>query len=635
VDSFQASLQSLPNKNWDELSLGYSFLITSVIERLIDAMLAEPPLFGLEKNRLVERTFQKDFPFSEFPDRSDIGKVIRNLSSLYRELLSVRTISELREKIKPVQTTLIPVLVRWNDSFLFLSKSHNGFNRNKISSVFAEMLMRDYYHDIAYVSVALNHTFNRAKLYQPRFHELPIFIQSQSFFEGFKLGVSYLWNCLLGSEATKFSFVSALLNARSWNEFYDFYPAVNNFLKKEEEKLLTISFSAPRRPTFKSLAEIPRPKSGKSLTLMDRLDERFERFEVRIVSEMYTAKVATGLWEVILGALEFRNEDVRMIRFIHPERSGGNTYSYAVFIYAPIRMGDESEWWLFFDFCDDYSDRGESAFIPIEALIANNKRIHVTNFAINPMDLLRYVQTYPDFSKSIMDPLMRDFNNLSTLSGLRIMLATNEAELGATKGFMLELLATNLLMRMGYSTKWRFKKSFIGKEIDILALGTNQQKESEVIIVECSTILSLKLAHEVHEKVALVQSRLDEIKTIFGKELPTATRVKGWLVTSSFLKLGTVTIPEDVELLDWQKIIVLSNSINFEIPDGVREVLTAPHFDPSFILRPSSLISGITAPPAGEDEKPKGIQLVADRFVVPRKWSKLRLRKPARTGSHN
>jgi hypothetical protein len=47
--------------------------------------------------------------------------------------------------------------------------------------------------DRAHVQVALNNTFHRGKRFEHQFAQLPIRIGSQRFFEGFKLGMCYLW----------------------------------------------------------------------------------------------------------------------------------------------------------------------------------------------------------------------------------------------------------------------------------------------------------------------------------------------------------------------------------------------------------------------------------------------------------
>lgn len=619
LDHYTSNLSLL--KDPDKLTLGYSFLITSAIERLIDAILVEPAFFGLKENKLVERAFQKDVPLDEFPNRSDIGKIVRHLAFFYKELLSVRTVADLRVKTERIRSDLLPILIQWENCFHFSADTESNVDLSEILKVFAAMYIRDNYHDIAFVNIALNHTFNRAKQYQPRFHELPVNMQSQKFFDGFKLGVSYLWYRILGPEGDKLSFMTLLSSAKTWDEFYECHPIVNQVVKASEDSLLALSYFIEGAPNFKGLVRAPAREKKVNHNLMDRLDERFQRFDVRLVSEMYTAKVATGLMQTLLGILQFRSEKARVIRFVHPEQNGRNRYSYAVFVHIPIMAGDESEWWLFFDFCDDYSERGLSGFLPVENMIRNNKRIEVTSFKIMAGELMQYVFTKPDFSKSIMDPLMREFNNLGTLSGLRILLAGDRAELGVAKGFLLELLAINTLTRMGYQTKWRFSRSFIGKEIDVLAFKLNEAGEGELIIAECSTIFSPALIREVKEKLELVKSRLDDILKVFPKVTATKINARGWLVTSDPVNFDISRVPADILVQDWGKIVDLCNSSSLEIPAGVKEVLTSVHFPPAFVIRPSSIQSVSSPPPLPKGEKPRILYLVADKFMPPKKWS--------------
>ncbi len=614
----------------DQLSLGYSFLIASILERLIDALLLDPSLFGVKMNKLVERSFQKDVPFSEFPDRSSIGKMIRNLAYLYRELLPVRTLSDLSANVRPIRKYLLPELTQWSKDFEFSNRDGAEIPIGQIQRDLSSIFLLYSIHETKYVNVALNHTFHRGKRYDPQYHDLPVYIRSQRFFEGFKFGLSYLWHSLLGEEAARLRFMTKLLRAKDWDEYYLVYPVVKNeIVEQAEHRVDDLRYAvAGNEPTLQWLKCAKPIGIYRRNGIMDRLDEKFAKHEVRIVSEKYTPKVASGLIISLLGSMEFYPDKTRLVRFVHPESDGRNRYSYAMFVSVPIVAGDESEWWLFFDFCDDYSPRGLTAFRPIESFIQYRKsRLEVSTFQIKAGKLLQYVHTYPDFSKSIMNPMIREFNNLGTLSGLRLLLVSNRIEKYFARGLVLELVVHALVTRLGYNSKWRFKRAILGKELDILAFKEEESGESEFLVVECSTEYSPNLLNEIESKLRLVESKSDDLVKVFAGKSHGHLRVSGWLVTTARIDLENTRIPPNIMILDWPRLSKLCRMKGINTPSGLEELLTKQEFPPPFVLNPSSILFGTTPPPTeeaeGEATPRKQVTILADGFLLPEKWFKL------------
>ncbi|MHB1868020.1 MAG: hypothetical protein ACYCPP_03645 [Nitrososphaerales archaeon] len=639
VEAFGNYLKRIKVSKNDKLSLGYSFLIASIIERLIDAVLFDPLLFGVKQNKLVQRSHQKDVPYSEFPDKSNIGKMILNLSNLYRGLLPVRTFSGLRSSVKPIREFLVPELVQWGKNFEFHNRHGEKIPFVQAQRDLSAIFLLYNMHDVKYVKVALNHTFHRGKRYEPQFHELPVTISSQRFFDGFKLGLMYLWQTLLGEEA-KSGFMTEVLGAKDWNEYYLAFPVVKaQVVEQAERRVDELAYAVSHRQAFHWLKRTPSKDGRRRTDFMDKLDEAFAKYEVRIVSEKYTAKVASGLIMALLGAMEFYPDSTRVIKLIHSESKGRNRYSYAVFINVPIALGDESEWWLFFDFCDDYSPRGLSAFRPIESFIqAHLARLKISTIRIKAGQLLVYVQTYPDFSKSIMDPMMREFNNLGTLSGLRLLLVGDRMEKSFAKGIILELLTYSLLTRLGYNARWRFKQAILGKEIDVLAFRETDSGENELLVIECSTVYSPELLWEIESKMQLVQSKMDDLIKIFEPKSRGRAKVSGWLVTTSKIDLTDERTSSNIRIQDWGRLTKLCKEMGIDIPRGLDDLLRKEEFPPQFVLNPSSIISGSIPPPSGkvgeERQSQNIVPILADGFLPPRTWSKILSRNKMNNDSH-
>jgi hypothetical protein len=630
IGAFESYLRNKKVTKYDQLSLGYAFLVASTLERLIDAILLSPALFGVGWNELAHRSHQTDVSFDEFPARSDIGRMIIHLAALYRELLPVRTVSDLRKRTENIRKLLLPELIRWKDRFDFQGASNRlELSRFQVERDLGAIYLLYFVHDTKYVKVALNHTFHRGERYEPQFHDLPLRIGSQQFFDGFRVGVAYLWYKLLGETTENYKFMTVLSDAKNWDEFYLVYPIVGNeIVAQAEQRISALTYTTMAdESAFEWLRSKRLAMGRRRMGIMDRLEDRFVRYEVRIVSEKYTAKAASGFLLALLGAMEFRPEKARVIKFVHSEPNNRSRYSYAILVRVPILAGDDSEWWLFFDFCDDYSPRGLSAYRPIESFMRDhNARLETSTFKVKAGQLLQYVHTHPDFSKSTMSPLTRDFNNLGTLSGLRLLLAASRAEKDFARGLVIELLTYSLASKNGYNAKWRFKRAFLGKEIDVLGFKYLGEGKGEWLVVECSTEFSPSLLEEVAMKMRLVESKTTELYDAFEVKRPLESRVTGWLVTTEKNELGGVTHPSSVSIFGWNRLAKSCRESGIEIPPGLRELLTKEEFPPGFVINPSSVGLGTTPPPsnqtAGEPALNIGLQILADGFILPEKWKK-------------
>ena len=624
LDSFSVYLENVAkNPMDDDLSLGYGFLVALVLERLIDSFLLDPSLFGLQWNELVNRAHQTDTPFSEFPDKSDVGKVVRNLARMYRALLPVRTFHELRDVLIPVSKGLMPELLEWSEKHRFERGKDGDKDSERARDNLTIAFLSFVAQDLAYVHVALNNTFHRGRHFEPQFSRLPTMIGPQRFFDGFKLGMCYLWSSFLGLD-TSSPMTRALMAAKDWDQYYLVFPLIRaraGDVAEERVSDVTSVIISPGK-LFGKLRSSPAPRTGVKSRL-DRIDEIFRKYEVRLVGETYTAEIATGFLTSLIGAMTYYPDRVRLFRFVHPSPAeGGNRYSYAIFHWVPVIMGDQSRWWLYFNFCDDYSPRGTSALGPIESFIQKHEsRLELSTFRVGSIELLTYVMTRPDWSKSVMDQMTREHNNLGTLSGLRLLLANDRVEKGFAKGLVLELLAMTMAKGMGYDTRWRVKA--LGKEFDVLAHRSSSKEGDEFLVIECSTQFLPTDLDELEGKVRLVKSNSGLLRRSFIKRFPKSTNVHGWLVTTDSGYPRKTKHSKEIKVVDWDAIEKYFLGTKIGIPASLEELLTKREFGPYDILEPQSVISGVTPPPSGKGEGSRGPVMLLDGLRLSKKWPEI------------
>jgi len=604
----------------DDLSLGYSFLVTLVLERLIDAVLLDPSMFGLRWNELVNRSHQRDVPFSQFPDKSNLGRAVRSLTTQYREFLSVRTLAELKEKANRLRRGLLRPLLQWSERIEFFQAQDGAkLDTPQVRDELAMMFLLNFVQDIPYVVAAHNNTFQRGRWFEPQFQPqpLPTELLSQRFFDGFKFGASYLWHSILGEKAEEL-FTRRILSAKDWEQYYFVHPVIRRVLTDEVyERIEKIGSIGKRsRPAFQGLKR--ESASNVEKDYLDRLDEIFRMYDVRLVGETFTARIGSSFLASLIGAMTYHRGKLRVLRFVHPEAPGLNKYSYAIFSWVPIAIGDQSEWLLFFNFCDDHSPRGLSAFEPIESFLRRHQaRLQVLTFRFTSLQLLNYAMTRPD-SKSLMSPLVKEHNNLGSVAGLRRILAADRLEKGFARGIILELLMMLVVTKLGYEARWRVET--FGREIDVLGLKVSSSGQSELLIVECSTQYLPTDLEELRQKLVLSRSNTEKLLERFGVKDSKPPKIKGWLITTDRNYPSGAAESEQISVISWESLKNQLKKHGIGLPAGLEEHLMREEFPPRYILDPDSVISGATPPPSEDGSPPKGRIIMHDGLLLPKNW---------------
>ena len=340
IDAFEKYVRDNVKKPLqDDLSLGYSFLVTLVFERLIDEVLLDPSMFGFRWNELVHRAHYTDVPFSRFPDKSNIGRAVRSLSSQYREFLPVRTIADLKDKATRARSTALPQLLSWNrDIEFFQGRDEVKLETARVREELAALFLTNFVQDLPYVIGAHNNTFQQGRWFEPQFQPEPLKteIRSQRFFEGFRLGAAYLWQAAAG-ERPEDLITRKILSATGWEDYYQgVYPVIRREVADEAydhvETISSIEISS--KPAFQGLKRTASP--GVEKDYLDRLGEIFRLWDVRLVGETFTARIASNFLAYLIGAMTYYSDKVRVIRFVHPESPNQNRYSYAIFSWVPV-----------------------------------------------------------------------------------------------------------------------------------------------------------------------------------------------------------------------------------------------------------------------------------------------------------
>ena len=621
LDSFEAYVREIAKEQLkDELSLGYSFLIALALERLIDEVLLNPSMFGLRWNELVHRAHQRDVPFTRFPDKSNVGKAVRQLTAQYREFLPVRTVSDLKAKAARARAVLLPQLVRWSESAdFFQGQDAVKLEAPRVRDELAMQFLVSFVQDVPYIVIAFNNTFQRGRWFEPQFELFRTEIQSQKLFDGFKLGVSYLWYSIVGAK-TEEQFARKMRAAKDWEEYYLAYPFIRQDFSDEvyDRIQLITAIEIDPSPPFAGLKTESSHVTERDY--LDRLDDIFRMYDVRLVGETFTARIASNFLAHLIGAMTYYPDRVKVIRFIHPVAPAQNRYSYAVFSWVPVALGDQSEWLLFFTFCDDYSPRGLSAFRPIEAFIRiHQDRLQISTFRFTSQQLLNYVMTRPDWSESKMSPLMREHNNLGTVAGLRRMVAADRDEKGFARGIILESLMMLVLSKLGYEVRWSVLA--FGKEMDVIGLRV-KSGQSELLIVECSTQFLSKDLEELREKIRLANSDTTKLLGRFPRVSSTPV-VKGWLVTTDKNSPDGVSKSEPISIISWESLKSVLKRVHVDLPSNLEEFLTKEELPARYILDPDSIISGTTPPPSPKGGPPKGTIMLHDGLLLPKNWNEI------------
>ncbi|HEV2138929.1 MAG TPA: hypothetical protein VGR53_08805 [Nitrososphaerales archaeon] len=543
------------------LALGFSFASCLALQRLIQAILDRPAVFGAGYDETVERAFQSDVSFLEMPTGSAQGRIIVKIARYYRPLLAIRSFEGIEAAINPVRSQLLPALHELSEKYdvspkfseLFVAPS-DAFRHTALVGLHL------FYHDVKMVKVAFNATFGRSEDSWAQMIRLPEVIDKrQKFFEGYKLSVGYLWRALLGGEANRHPSIAKMLESTSWKEFNSCYKVIQSDIIDPIENDVDVFGGSPvfivkSKVDEEFLERLSKDQGGDSIVQEysdeEKLDRIFLGYPVRLVDHDTTASNTSGLIIALSGACSVTKAKVKVRRFVH-----GHHFSYALLIPASSNVADYSTWWLFYDFCSDDSGMGSAGYNEVEKRLQRlSDRLEVEEHRVNNLVLRDYSESHSEMAQFEADEPDFDPNDLGSIMGrkysqsFRKRLQSSREEIGKLKGTTLELIVAVLMSRSGYRIAWGFQNSAIlgDSEIDLLALRS-ESGVTEMVVMECTTAFDKTLLSETGKKMGKVaNSMLDVAKQLHWTVNPESSTVKGLIVTTDPEKVPGNPLPSNM-----------------------------------------------------------------------------------------
>ena len=531
----------------EDLAIGYGFLVTLIISHLIEKIIHHNRVLDLKDDPVLQRAFQGSIPFYRMPHHTALGKFVRNLVELYTPLLGIQSWKKIRKSLEGIKKLLLNPLEKSFSEAIDLSpeiRSRKGLSKHRVLELTALSFMHIYCHDLKFIKIAYNNTYKKCEFLMVQKREIPSTINKQKLFEGYKLGIEYLWYCFLGNGCKKFRSLNKINKSKNWEEFDMIFEVINQEIIHPFKKRHGTDYVEGRN--FVKKKKIPTEffnKLTKSLirhrdyrpSTEEILDERFMWYPVKLVDSELSASCTVGFITALMGNLNLKDKTY-VIKFIHPDEAG-NTYSFAILIEAPSIIADYSRWWVFLDFCSDFSGTGGYCYSEICRFLEMNKdRIDLSEVEVESENLENYVKDryYLELKKALSD--LQKFKDRA-------------------KGKLLELFVAQIFSKQGYEIYW--SKKILGKEFDIIAAKLGQ-KEIDLLIIECSTTYPAKkageIAEEIKNKMKIINSNFNEVSKKLGLKINPRSKIKitGLYVTTQ--KRKEKKLDKDIFIIDCEEL---------------------------------------------------------------------------------
>ena len=481
LDKFKNFLKDFHNKKMDsDVFRGYLFLIKTVQRCILESSLYLDFL-DFEKDLTWEFAISYT-TIDKVTSTCEMARFFRNLYLIFRKCWKSKDESELKGSI--------------NNARSVISLINNIFTNDLVVSgenIKLEELVKRVTMEIVFVYLNdLQRGTPNGYSCHLLDNDIPGNINDN--FEGYKLGLQYLWFVLLGDDFSK-SCVFKMYESKNWSEL-DFYfgllqdELIDSLRAKAKKSFLSedlfLLHTTPRTSLFSSfLVDTKLPKLSKKEALEEQL--WWQRVTTSYPSGIFTqtasfAITLTGLLN--LGFLGPKGK-LPVIRFRHTESKehNHNRYSYAVYLGSKIGWYNPSGWVLFVDCGTDFSGRVGYEYAQAESVIKENeKKILLKEIVIGMDELLEILGITSWFEKEKLTKKIGDLNSILIYD----------------TGLLLESLAYAYLQRKGYIIKhWRFPID--DKEIDLVV-----EKDGITYLVECQNTM-----HRNEEKV---REFIDEIK---------------------------------------------------------------------------------------------------------------------------
>lgn len=474
---------------------GFKFAVNVALHQLAVQIIDRPDLVGVRPSRNLIEAYhyanrEKGSVF-RLSNKTSHGILLHNLQTLRRNVLKAKDWKSLKSVLISVSNFADLFYSIFSGCYIAVSedkpKKRFDHPRTILRAKLPKVLLI-FFNDGNKLSRAFFETYRLgASRWSLKKHKrplgkdfweheipLPITMEKNLFFEGFKFANLVLWYSILGESAFSkyYAIFSVVQKARGWSEFDAAFGALNDKIvgplersNKADSFYLCKKGKVPTALSRKLIVPMTMRKSKRRLDL----DTVFKYRPARVVS----FEGSSGAWN-FAGVLEglvsvhikgIMKDKVEVIEFAH-RAGGGKNYSYAVLMPCSSELADYSRWWIFYDCATDYSGAGGFNYKLAHSFIERYKDyISFRKYKVGRNDFLNYLKS--DYVKFIEEEcrFATDVNQLM-------------------RGALLELLVAFYFSKKCSDVRVRYNSICLGKQLDVVAIEKTRDR-TIVHVVEC------------------------------------------------------------------------------------------------------------------------------------------------------
>ncbi|MCD6092469.1 MAG: hypothetical protein J7J38_00420 [Candidatus Aenigmarchaeota archaeon] len=532
-------------KNDQNLFEGFKFLLDVCIRKFIDSIIMDSSL-DIKEDFTFFRARFVGIPIEDIPNTCDKVVLLKNLSVYLKIIKKSHNWNELEINIKKFTKEVLSIFSKILKNQVDVNKKFSGKTKEDIlkiiSMFYAYIFLIDNWRGLPkgyYVSI-LKETLNSKYM--------------DKAFEGYKIGLQFLWYKILGNKFEKSclkDFHNAEKNAKvedlidpfekelidrnkkslknhefatvlKWRSIDRFFGKIQDeiIIPIEEEldvkfgfeKLFIIKNKVDKKVFGELLSKIPEEpeylnKYDKE-SIKKQLDYLLFWYPYVEVLDTQKSLIFNGVPAFVstfIGAVEIKrklevNDSIYVLRFKHPvPEVKGNDYSYGVLIeaYGSIGISDYSGWLIFYDCCGDYSGFAGSEHAFAEMFI---KKYQTEGL----IDVREFQVKKEIFQEYLAEKSVRDFSIKKLVKEKEIKLKINSAlnkfenYISDISGKFFESIVLYYLHKKGFvEVQWCLPNQ--NGPIDIFA-----KSGDTLYFIECTVSLDqnyLKKAEKLSKKV--------------------------------------------------------------------------------------------------------------------------------------
>ena len=472
---------------------GYRLLVRRLLDSYLDDLQGDSFL-GLTEDKKTVRAFFVGLPPDKIPPTSEKANLLKNLRTELQKIATSKDYGMLRTNLESLDR-------------LFMSPLGKIFEINveveaKLSSRIEKGMLLDYVgadflwlhaQDIDRIVPLRSSEFEEEELADPRVSSWRKKLDYD--FEGYKLGLAFLWQKLLPEKSTEY--VPRLRKAKTWEELSEISNGMRDILfeiDKEtgQDSLLAVLFTKKGVPEKTLFTQVIHTAPAPELSLHEKIEETLLWYQFDIIDSA-RSKIFTGsstFTSLLRGEVaERRDHDIKdkleVIRFKHPAAPGDvPTFSYGLLMERFGSISDFSGWLLFMEVGGDYAGLGGTEYYRTEQYLkVLGKYVNVTELEISLRDLRTFfLDKIKQKRKDVLDTSMTE------TEAMRFKLDDLNTRMSKALGRLLEFVARSFYEEQGYDdVRIRFMDAQIlpnKYEIDVLAIS---KLKREAVVIECST----------------------------------------------------------------------------------------------------------------------------------------------------